>query len=177
MPHMITHTSQMGAATNAKSLDQLKAEIIASSKRGYPILVAGALFFLVLTLLPAIMPLRTVQLTWVLGLIVIFPTRSRERLSPTPSYMNALRDMLINFWRFGWCCGPLPIPLTFAAPRACARAQQVHQGVGGTTVLGREQVLVGRGRNTGCGRLSHHRVEPARCMVDSKTRGDHLIGQ
>jgi hypothetical protein len=70
---MIMHTQQTGAATTAKSLDQLKVEIIATSKRGYPILVAGALFFLVLALLPAIMPLRTVQLIWVLGLIVIFP--------------------------------------------------------------------------------------------------------
>ena len=70
---MIMHTQQAGAATSAKSLDQLKVEIIASSKRGYPILVAGALFFLVLALLPAVMPLRAVQLIWVLGLIVIFP--------------------------------------------------------------------------------------------------------
>jgi hypothetical protein len=70
---MIMHTQQAGAPTSAKSLDQLKTEIIASSKRGYPILVAGALFFLVLALLPAVLPLRTVQLIWVLGLIVIFP--------------------------------------------------------------------------------------------------------
>ena len=70
---MIMHTQQTGAASSAKSLDQLKEEIIASSKRGYPILVAGALFFLVLALMPTILPLRTVQLIWVLGLIVIFP--------------------------------------------------------------------------------------------------------
>jgi hypothetical protein len=70
---MIMHTQQAGAPTSAKSLDQLKTEIIASSKRGYPILVAGALFFLILALLPAVIPLRTVQLIWVLGLIVIFP--------------------------------------------------------------------------------------------------------
>jgi hypothetical protein len=73
MLKMITRTQPPGAATSAKSLDQLKVEIIASSKRGYPILVAGALFFLVLALLPAVLPLRTVQLLWVLGLIVIFP--------------------------------------------------------------------------------------------------------
>lgn len=70
---MTTYLPVTSTATSAKSLDQLKVEIIASSKRGYPILVAGALFFLVVALLPAVMPLRTVQLIWVLGLIVIFP--------------------------------------------------------------------------------------------------------
>jgi hypothetical protein len=70
---MITHAQPIDTATSAKSLDQLKVEIIASSKRGYPILVAGALFFVVVALLPAVLPLRTVQLIWVLGLIVIFP--------------------------------------------------------------------------------------------------------
>jgi len=45
----------------------------ASTQRGYPILVAGAVYFLVLALLRALVPVRTVQLIWVLGLCVIFP--------------------------------------------------------------------------------------------------------
>jgi hypothetical protein len=70
---MITHTRQIPLPVRDKTLDQLKQEQIASSKRGYPILLAGALYFLVLALLPALLPVRTVQLVWVLGLCVIFP--------------------------------------------------------------------------------------------------------
>ena len=58
---------------SGKTLDQLKQEHIASTQRGYPILVAGAVYFLVLALLRALVPVRTVQLIWVLGLCVIFP--------------------------------------------------------------------------------------------------------
>lgn len=59
--------------TSSKTLDQLKREHIASTQRGYPILVAGAVYFLALALLRALVLARTVQLIWVLGLGVIFP--------------------------------------------------------------------------------------------------------
>lgn len=59
--------------TSSKTLDQLKREHIASTQRGYPILVAGAVYFLALALLRALVPVRTVQLIWVLGLGVMFP--------------------------------------------------------------------------------------------------------
>jgi hypothetical protein len=59
--------------TKGKTLDQLKLEHIASTQRGYPILLSGAIYFLALALLPALVPRRTVQLIWVLGLCVVFP--------------------------------------------------------------------------------------------------------
>ncbi len=56
-----------------KSLEHLRSEIIASAKRGYPILLSGALFFLVLAYLPLILPMTIVRLLWIFGLMVIFP--------------------------------------------------------------------------------------------------------
>lgn len=55
------------------SLDELKLELIRSSRRGYPILLAGALFFAILAILPALVPVQTVRLLWVVGLVIIFP--------------------------------------------------------------------------------------------------------
>ena len=70
---MITHMQPTSTPTRSKTLDQLKLEVIASSKRGYPILLAGAFYFLVLAFLPALLPAQAVRLIWVLGLCVIFP--------------------------------------------------------------------------------------------------------
>jgi uncharacterized protein DUF7010 len=64
---------QTTSASGSASLDELKLEIIRSSRRGYPILLAGALFFTALAVLPALVPLQTARLLWVLGLVIIFP--------------------------------------------------------------------------------------------------------
>ena len=64
---------QTTLASGSARLDELKLEIIRSSRRGYPILLAGALFFASLAILPALVTLQTVRLLWVLGLVIIFP--------------------------------------------------------------------------------------------------------
>jgi hypothetical protein len=64
---------QTTPAGGRASLDELKLEIIRSSRRGYPILLAGALFFAILAVLPALVPLQTVRLLWMVGLVIIFP--------------------------------------------------------------------------------------------------------
>lgn len=70
---MSAHESGKPTPAKEKTLDQLKLEHIVSTQRGYPVLVAGAVYFLALAVLPALVPRRTVQLIWVLGLGIVFP--------------------------------------------------------------------------------------------------------
>ncbi|WP_099098684.1 DUF7010 family protein [Bacillus thermotolerans] len=44
-----------------------------SSKKGYPILLSGAIIFLLFALMPIILPMTAVHLIWVIGLGAIFP--------------------------------------------------------------------------------------------------------
>jgi len=60
-------------ATRTKSLVQLQDEIIESAKRGYPILLSAAAFFVVMGALAGILPSRLLGLAWIFGMMVIFP--------------------------------------------------------------------------------------------------------
>jgi uncharacterized protein DUF7010 len=64
-----------GAAgrSSAETLVQLQDQIIRSAKRGYPILVSAAGFFAVIAALGQLLPLRTLGLAWIFGMMVIFP--------------------------------------------------------------------------------------------------------
>lgn len=57
-----------------KSLKQEQREISISSQKGYPILLAGSLYFFVLAMLYFYIPLETLHLIWVVGLGLIFPS-------------------------------------------------------------------------------------------------------
>ena len=56
-----------------RTLDQLQMDIIMTAKKGYPILLAGAIVFLLFTLMPLVIPMKTIHLIWIFGLSVIFP--------------------------------------------------------------------------------------------------------
>jgi len=56
-----------------KTLENLQKEIIFEAKKGYPILLSGAVVFLIFTLMPLVFPIETVRLIWIFGLGVIFP--------------------------------------------------------------------------------------------------------
>ncbi len=56
-----------------KTLTQLQAEIIKSAKRGYPILISAAAFFGLIAALGTVIPLHTLGLVWIFGMMVIFP--------------------------------------------------------------------------------------------------------
>ncbi|WP_409302779.1 DUF7010 family protein [Peribacillus sp. SCS-155] len=55
------------------SLDAMHADIISSAKKGYPILLSGAIVFFIFTFLPMVFPMKTVHLIWIFGLMAIFP--------------------------------------------------------------------------------------------------------
>lgn len=56
-----------------KTLEILQSDIISEAKKGYPILLAGCIVFLLFTFLPFIFPMKSVFLIWIFGLSVIFP--------------------------------------------------------------------------------------------------------
>ncbi|MGD6967336.1 DUF7010 family protein [Rossellomorea vietnamensis] len=56
-----------------KTLEQLQFEVIKESKKGYPILLAGAIVFFLFALLSFFLPMEAVQLIWIFGLGAIFP--------------------------------------------------------------------------------------------------------
>ena len=56
-----------------RTLDQLQTDIILTAKKGYPILIAGAIVFFLFTLMPLVIPMKVVHLVWIFGLSVIFP--------------------------------------------------------------------------------------------------------
>lgn len=55
------------------TLVQLQVEIIKSAKRGYPILISAAAFFAFMAALGRVIPLHTLGLAWIFGMMVIFP--------------------------------------------------------------------------------------------------------
>ena len=60
-------------ASSTKTLAQLQDQIIKSARRGYPILISAAGFFAVMAALGQQVPLRTLGLAWIFGMMVIFP--------------------------------------------------------------------------------------------------------
>jgi len=62
------------AASSSKTLAELQTEIIHSAKRGYPILIAAAGFFVVVAALSQVLPMRVLGLAWLFGMMIIFPS-------------------------------------------------------------------------------------------------------
>lgn len=56
-----------------RTLEQLQTDIIFTGKKGYPILLSGAIVFLLFTFMPLFFPTKTLSLIWIFGLSVIFP--------------------------------------------------------------------------------------------------------
>ena len=56
-----------------RPLEQLHTDIILTAKKGYPILLSGAIVFFVFAFMPLIFPRETVYLIWIFGLTAIFP--------------------------------------------------------------------------------------------------------
>lgn len=56
-----------------KTLDQLQADVISTAGKGYPILLSGAIVFLILTSLPFFLQSEVISLIWIFGLAFIFP--------------------------------------------------------------------------------------------------------
>lgn len=62
-----------GGALMDKTLEDLQKEMIVEVKKGFPILLSGAVVFLLFTLMPLVLPIETVHLIWIFGLGAIFP--------------------------------------------------------------------------------------------------------
>lgn len=56
-----------------KTLEDLQKEVTFEAKKGFPILLAGAIVFLIYALMPLVFPIETVRLIWIFGLGLIFP--------------------------------------------------------------------------------------------------------
>lgn len=56
-----------------KTLVELHSDIITEAKKGYPILLSGAIVFFIFTFLPLFLPMKTIYLIWIFGLGAIFP--------------------------------------------------------------------------------------------------------
>lgn len=56
------------------TLAELQDHVIDRAQRGYPILVTGSAFFIVLAAIGNVLPQRTLGLVWIFGMMVIFPT-------------------------------------------------------------------------------------------------------
>jgi hypothetical protein len=56
-----------------KTIEQVQVDIILKTRKGYPLLLSGAMIFLVFTFLPLFIPRETVYLIWIFGLGAIFP--------------------------------------------------------------------------------------------------------
>lgn len=56
-----------------KTLETLQSDISKEAKKGYPILQAGSIVFLIFAFLPLLFPMNIVYLIWIFGLGAIFP--------------------------------------------------------------------------------------------------------
>jgi hypothetical protein len=56
------------------SLAELQDHVIGVAQRGFPILVTGSAFFIVLAAISTALPQRTLGLVWIFGMMVIFPS-------------------------------------------------------------------------------------------------------
>ncbi|WP_456274706.1 DUF7010 family protein [Bacillus sp. AK031] len=57
----------------SQTLVNLHSDISSEARKGYPILLSGAIVFLAFTFLPFFLPMETVHLVWIFGLGAIFP--------------------------------------------------------------------------------------------------------
>lgn len=55
------------------TLKDLQKEVILETKKGFPILLSGAIIFLIFTCMSLFFPIEVVHLTWIFGLGAIFP--------------------------------------------------------------------------------------------------------
>ncbi|WP_336637766.1 DUF7010 family protein [Lysinibacillus fusiformis] len=62
-----------GGTFMSKTLVNLQNELIAETKKGFPILLSGVLVFLMFTLMYFVLPIEAVRLIWIFGLGAIFP--------------------------------------------------------------------------------------------------------
>ena len=67
-----TYFTKGGSLMN-KTLEDLQKEVTFEAKKGFPILLAGAIVFLIYALMPLVFPIETVRLIWIFGLGLIFP--------------------------------------------------------------------------------------------------------
>ena len=74
MAASIRQTEKRLSPPDSATLVELQDHIISVAKRGYPILVTGSAFFVVLAALGGALPQRTLGLVWIFGMMVIFPT-------------------------------------------------------------------------------------------------------
>ncbi|RZT15494.1 DUF7010 family protein [Fictibacillus sp. BK138] len=56
-----------------EKLTEIQINLIQTAKRGYPILLAGAIFFFLISFAPLFFSLKALGLIWIVGLGVIFP--------------------------------------------------------------------------------------------------------
>ena len=56
-----------------KTLESFQNDIIFEAKKGFPLLIAGAVVFLIFTIMHFIFPIEAVRLIWIFGLGAIFP--------------------------------------------------------------------------------------------------------
>ncbi len=74
MAASIDQTEKRLRPPQAATLAALQDHVIDVAQRGYPILVTGSAFFIVLAAISNALPQRTLGLVWIFGMMVIFPT-------------------------------------------------------------------------------------------------------
>ena len=73
MATSIGRTQKRLSPPRGASLADLQDHVIDVAQRGYPILVTGSAFFIVLGGIGSAMPQRTLGLVWIFGMMFIFP--------------------------------------------------------------------------------------------------------
>ncbi len=74
MAASIGQTDKRLSPRQGATLAELQDHVIDGAQRGYPILVTGSAFFIVLAAISNALPQRTLGLVWIFGMMVIFPT-------------------------------------------------------------------------------------------------------
>ena len=74
MAASIDQTEKRLRPPQAATLAVLQDHVIDVAQRGYPILVTGSAFFIVLAAISNALPQRALGLVWIFGMMVIFPT-------------------------------------------------------------------------------------------------------
>lgn len=69
-----TDRAPTASAASSPTLRELQEGIIRSARRGFPILITGAIFFAALAIVASWVPLKTLGLGWIFGMMVIFPS-------------------------------------------------------------------------------------------------------
>lgn len=74
MAASIRKAEQRLSPPRGATLAELQDHVIQTAQRGYPILLTGSAFFIVLAAISNALPQRTLGLVWIFGMMVIFPT-------------------------------------------------------------------------------------------------------